>query len=106
MHKFIESKTGVGYDDLTELDIVRPMAEKVIEITCTVEEYYARKSRCIILRYMLGLLTCLNNGLETIVDFKQINRPKRKEWVEDYYLQIATDVMAHDYVHGQRSVKV
>tara|TARA_R110000765_G_scaffold95697_2_gene180169 strand:- start:1136 stop:1438 length:303 start_codon:yes stop_codon:yes gene_type:complete len=38
--------------------------------------------------------------METIGDFKQSNRPKREEWVEDYYMQIAAYAMAHDYVHG------
>jgi hypothetical protein len=38
--------------------------------------------------------------METIVDFKQANRPKRQEWIEDYYMQIAAYAMAHDYVHG------
>jgi hypothetical protein len=45
-------------------------------------------------------LVCNHNGIESIVDFKQANRPKRKEWVEDYCLQIAAYAMAHDYVHG------
>ena len=44
-------------------------------------------------------LVCLHNGRETVVDFKQANRPKKKEWIEDYYLQIAAYAMAHDYVH-------
>jgi genome maintenance exonuclease 1 len=38
--------------------------------------------------------------METVVDFKQANRPKKKEWIEDYYLQIAAYAMAHDYVYG------
>ena len=38
--------------------------------------------------------------METIVDFKQSNRPKKEEWIEDYYLQIAAYAMAHDYIHG------
>ena len=42
---------------------------------------------------------CVHNDLETIVDFKQANRPKKEEWIEDYYLQIAAYAMAHDYVH-------
>jgi ATP-dependent exoDNAse (exonuclease V) beta subunit len=45
-------------------------------------------------------LICSHNDLETIVDFKQANRPKKKEWIEDYYLQIAAYAMAHDYVYG------
>jgi hypothetical protein len=38
--------------------------------------------------------------METVVDFKQSNRPKREEWIEDYYMQIAAYAMAHDYVYG------
>ena len=47
-------------------------------------------------------LVCMHNGMETIVDFKQSNRPKKKEWVEDYYLQIAAYAMAHDHVYGSK----
>jgi len=105
MHKFLESYvTGIGYDDLTELgQEAKPMAEKVIEIgLAPVEEYYGSE----VTLYYPGLyagstdLVCNHNGLESIVDFKQSNRPKKKEWVEDYCLQIAAYAMAHDYVHG------
>ena len=107
MHKFLESYvTGVGYDDLTRLgQEAKPMAEKVIEIgLAPVEEYYGSE----VTLYYPGLyagstdLVCNHNGLESIVDFKQSNRPKKKEWVEDYYLQIAAYAMAHDYVHGSQ----
>jgi genome maintenance exonuclease 1 len=105
MHKFLESYvTGVGYDDLTELGRqAKPMANKIMEIgLAPVEEYYGSE---VTLHYP-GLyagqtdLVCLHNDLETIVDFKQANRPKKKEWIEDYYLQIAAYAMAHDYVYG------
>ena len=104
MHKFLESHiTGVGYDDLTEIgQAAKPMAEKIIEIGFTpIEEYYGTE---VMLHYP-GLyagstdLVCLHNDMETIVDFKQANRPKKEEWIEDYYLQIAAYCMAHDYVH-------
>jgi len=36
---------------------------------------------------------------DSIIDFKQSNRPKRKEWVEDYFLQLGAYAMAHNYVH-------
>ena len=104
MHKFLESYvTGVGYDDLTELGRqAGPMAKKIIEIGfAPVEEYYGSE---VTLHYP-GLyagqtdLVCNHNGMETVVDFKQANRPKKKEWIEDYYLQIAMYAMAHDYVY-------
>jgi genome maintenance exonuclease 1 len=105
MHKFLEHYIlGDGYDDLTGLgQEAKAMAEKIIEIgLAPVEEYYGSE----VTMYYPGLyagatdLVCNHNGDETIVDFKQSNRPKKKEWIEDYYLQIAAYAMAHDYVHG------
>jgi len=104
MHKFLESHIeGVGYDDLTRVgQEARPMANKIIEIgLAPVEEYYASE---VMLHYP-GLyagatdLICSHNGMETVVDFKQSNRPKNKDWIDDYFLQIAAYAMAHDYVY-------
>ena len=36
---------------------------------------------------------------ESIIDFKQTNKPKRKEWIEDYFLQLAAYAMAHDIIY-------
>ena len=44
-------------------------------------------------------LVCNHNGLETIVDFKQSNRPKKPEWVEDYYLQLTAYAEAHNKMY-------
>ena len=105
MHNFLEHYIlGDGYDDLTGLgQEAKAMAEKVIEIgLAPVEEYYGSE----VTMYYPGLyagstdLVCSHNGDDTIVDFKQANRPKKREWIEDYYLQIAAYAMAHDYVHG------
>ena len=105
MHKFIENHiTGIGYDDLSAIgEEARPMAAKIIEMGLTpITEYYGSE---VTLHYP-GLyagstdLVCVHNDKETIVDFKQANKPKREEWIEDYYLQIGAYAMAHDYVHG------
>jgi len=105
MHKFLESHIqGVGYDDLTTIGReAKPMADKIIQMGLTpVEEYYGSE---VMLHYP-GLyagstdLVCLHNGLETIVDFKQANRAKKEEWIEDYYIQIAAYAMAHDAYYG------
>ena len=107
MHKFLEHYIlGTGYDDLTELgQKAKTMAQKVIEVGLTpVEEYYGSE----VTLYYPGLyagstdLVCLHNGKETVVDFKQSNRPKREEWIEDYKMQIAAYAMAHDYVHQSK----
>jgi hypothetical protein len=35
-----------------------------------------------------------------IIDFKQSNKPKRREWIEDYFCQLAAYALAHDIIHG------
>ena len=104
MHKFLEHYIlGTGYDDLTEIgQKAKAMAQKVIDIgLAPVEEYYGSE----VTLYYPGLyagstdLVCVHNGKDSIVDFKQSNRPKKEEWIEDYKLQIAAYAMAHDYVH-------
>jgi len=42
----------------------------------------------------------LYKGVPHIIDFKQTNKPKKKEWVEDYYLQLCAYAHAHNYVTG------
>ena len=105
MHKFIEKHiTGDGYDDLTEIGTqAKPMAQKIIDVGLTpVKDYYGSE---VTLHYP-GLyagstdLVCEHSGKETIIDFKQANKPKREEWIEDYYLQIAAYAMAHDHMHN------
>ena len=36
---------------------------------------------------------------ESIIDFKQTNKPKRREWVEGYFIQLGAYAMAHNYVY-------
>jgi len=107
MHKFLEKHVdGIGYDDLTTLGReAKAMAQKIIEDGLSkVSEYYGSE----VMLYYPDLyagstdLVCMHNGMETIVDFKQSNRPKREEWVEDYYLQIAAYAMAHDHMFGSQ----
>jgi hypothetical protein len=47
-------------------------------------------------------LVAVYRGKPAIVDFKQSNRPKRREWIEDYFCQLAAYALAHDYLHGTK----
>ena len=44
-------------------------------------------------------LVGIYQGRDSIVDFKQSNKPKKEEWIEDYKLQLAAYASAHDYVY-------
>ena len=35
-----------------------------------------------------------------VMDYKQTNKPKKAEWVEDYYLQLTAYILAHNEVYG------
>lgn len=39
-------------------------------------------------------------GKQTILDFKQSNTRKKKEWITDYFLQLAAYATAHNQVYG------
>ena len=37
---------------------------------------------------------------ESILDYKQTNKPKKIEWIEDYFLQLCAYAEAHNELHG------
>ena len=49
-----------------------------------------------------GAADCIGlyENKETIIDFKQSNKPKKDEWIDDYYLQCAAYSLAHNKVYG------
>jgi genome maintenance exonuclease 1 len=49
-----------------------------------------------------GTTDCVGVHLSeaSILDFKQSNKPKKEEWIEDYYLQLAAYAEAHNKIHN------
>ena len=104
MHKILEKYIiEDGYLDLTDNGLqAHNMAKQVIERgLCNVPEFYGSEATL----YYPGLyagstdLVCIHKGEDAIVDFKQTNKPKKREWVGDYFLQLSAYGMAHDYVY-------
>jgi genome maintenance exonuclease 1 len=42
----------------------------------------------------------MHDGDESILDFKQTNKPKKLEYITDYFLQLTAYALAHNEVHG------
>ena len=42
------------------------------------------------------------NAKTTIIDFKQSNNPKQEKFCDDYFLQLAAYIMAHDKVYNTK----
>jgi len=107
MHKFIEDyiKTGI----LTESGSnpyskqARQMAENVINqglVNCN--EYWGVEVPLYFPKVYAGTtdLCGVHNGSEAIMDHKQTNKPKKREWIEDYFVQLAAYANAHNELHG------
>lgn len=47
-------------------------------------------------------LVGLHEGSESIMDHKQTNKPKKREWIEDYFVQLAAYANAHNEVYGTK----
>ena len=60
-----------------------------LEVHLVLNDLYAGTADCV------GIL----DGEETIIDFKTSKRIKKKEWIDDYCIQLAAYTMAHNYVH-------
>lgn len=45
-------------------------------------------------------LVGVHDNSDAIMDHKQTNKPKKREWIEDYFLQLAAYANAHNEVYG------
>lgn len=61
-----------------------------VEVPLYFPKVYAGTSDCI----------GIHEKQESIMDFKQTNKPKRREWIDDYFIQLAAYAEAHNEVHG------
>ena len=104
MHKILEKYIlEEGYLDLTNVgQQAHNMAIRVIEQgLCNVTEYYGLECTLFYPGLYAGAtdLIAHHKGEMAVVDFKQTNKPKKREWIEDYCTQLAAYGMAHDYMH-------
>ena len=49
-----------------------------------------------------GTTDCIGvwKGQPAILDFKQTNKTKKREWIEDYFLQLVAYALAHNHTHN------
>ena len=107
MHRYLEAYIdGTGHKDLTALGVqAETMANKIIEsglkdlgevwgseVTLHYPGLYAGQTD------VVGVYDCQ----PAIIDFKQTNKPKKREWINDYFEQLGAYCMAHNYVYGTK----
>lgn len=47
-------------------------------------------------------LVGVHNNSDAIMDHKQTNKPKKREWIDDYFLQLAAYANAHNELYGTK----
>jgi hypothetical protein len=47
-------------------------------------------------------LVGMHGSEDAIMDHKQTNKPKKREWIEDYFVQTTAYALAHDEVYGTK----
>ena len=104
MHKVLEKyANGEGYLNLSdEGGIARMMAHEIINNLGPLKVIYGTEVSLTGKNRWAGSTDVIGeyDGKPTIIDYKQSNKPKREEWVEDYYYQIAAYSLAHEEHYG------
>jgi hypothetical protein len=110
MHRYLEAFIdGTGHKDLTSIGKeAEGMAKKIIESGLgDLEEVWGQE----VTLYYPGLyagatdIVGIYEGQPAIIDFKQTNKPKKREWISDYFCQLGAYCMAHNYVYGTKIQK-
>jgi genome maintenance exonuclease 1 len=107
MHKFLEDYVKQGVINEPGTNPYSKQSHKMAEVIikqglCNVNEVWGVE----VPLYYPGLYAGTTDGCglhlneEAILDYKQTNKPKKEEWIEDYYLQLTAYALAHNKVHG------
>ena len=103
MHQVLEyALNGQGYyNDMEEGSKPRMMAKTILD-NIKIDEVWGNEVSLEYKNKFAGTcdLTAIAYGKPSIVDWKQANRPKREEWVEDYKLQLGAYYLAHTTNYG------
>jgi genome maintenance exonuclease 1 len=103
LHLFIEHYVNEhAYKDLTEIGV---QAEKMAQVIINeglkdIDEVWGSEVHLYLPGKYAGTtdMVGLYKGRPAIIDFKQTNKPKKREWVQDYLMQLAAYAHAHNHL--------
>ena len=106
MHSFLELFLlgKLNLDLLGDNTLERKMADQIIEngLRDKLSEVWGVEATLYYPSKFAGAcdLVGVYESKQTILDFKQGNKPRKDEWNEDYYLQLGAYSLAHNHVYG------
>jgi genome maintenance exonuclease 1 len=109
MHKWLENhvKTGnAGTPGTNPYSIQsHQMAQTIIERGLSkCQEFWGTEVSLYFPEVYAGTtdLVGVHDGSDAIMDHKQTNKPKKREWIDDYFLQLAAYALAHNETYGTK----
>ena len=106
MHSYLEQFIlgKMNLDLLEEENQSKSMAEEIIDngLKDKLNEVWGAEATLYYPGKYAGTADCIGvyEGRETILDFKQSNKPKKEKYIEDYFLQLGAYSLAHNTVYN------
>ena len=105
MHSYIEDflRGRINESFFESNEQYKNMAKEIIDkgINGKLEEIYGMETTLHYPEKYAGTadLVGIYQGQETIIDFKQANKPKKTDYIQDYFLQLGAYTLAHNIVY-------
>ena len=108
LHSYIENYLRGRINDsfFESNELYKNMAKEIIEkgINGKLEEIYGMEETLYYPEQYAGTADLIGvyQGNPVVIDFKQANKVKKSEYIQDYFLQLGAYTLAHDIVHGTK----
>ena len=108
MHSYLEQYLlgKFNLDLLEEEERSKKMANEIIDkgLKNKLSEVWGAEATVYFPDKYAGTADCIGiyEGKESIIDFKQSNKPKKEEYIEDYFLQVGAYSLAHNTVYNSK----
>ena len=108
MHSYIEDflRGRINESFFESNEQYKNMAKEIIEkgINGRLEEIYGMEETLYYPKRYAGTadIIAVFEGKDVVIDFKQANKPKKIDYIQDYFLQLGAYTLAHDVVHGTK----
>ena len=108
MHSYIEDylRGRINESFFESNEQYKNMAKEIIEkgIDNKLDEIYGIEETLYYPEQYAGTADLIGvyKGNDVVIDFKQSNKPKKTDYIQDYFLQLGAYTLAHDIVHGTK----
>ncbi len=108
MHSYLEDflRGRINESFFESNEKYKNMAKEIIDkgIKGKLEEIYGVETTLVYPEKYAGTADLIGvyQGKSVVIDFKQANKIKKNEYIQDYFLQLGAYTLAHDVVHGTK----